>query len=204
MDDPDHLPVVLMTDPSTPSRILHLSGHGPSPVPKLTALARAAVAAGADLLVIPSATCHAYYEDVADAVAVPVLHLPTTVMEAAAATKVRRTALLATTPTVRLGLYVEPARRNGIRLLTPDEATQDELMAIIADIKAGIDPARAMERLSALPGRPWADGADSVLLGCTELPAVYPHAYRPKDVRTLDATDELARAAIRRFGLVPR
>jgi aspartate racemase len=201
--DSDHIPVVLVTDPSTPSRLLHLDGRGPSPTPNMVAMAQTAVRAGADLLVIPSATCHAYYDELTRELSVPLLHLPTVVMEAAAAASVRHIALLATTPTVRLGLYVDPARKHGIAIHTPDPATQDEVMAIIADVKAGVDAGAAFRRLAALPRRPWAAGTDAILLGCTELPAVFPHAERSRDFLTLDATDELARAVIRRFGAVP-
>ncbi len=202
-DDADHLPVVLMTDPSTPSRLLHLAHRGPSPAPHLIRLAQSLVAAGADLLVIPSATCHAYYHEVSAAVSAPILHLPTVVMRAVAAAGVRRLAVMATTPTVALGFYEGPAREAGVRLIAPDAATQEDVMRVIRDIKAGREPAAARSQLATLSTRPWATGADGLLLGCTELPAVYPHALRPQTPPMLDATDELARAVVRHFGRQP-
>lgn len=199
-EDAEHVPVTLVTEPSAPSRLEHLAGRGPTPLPHLIQAASTLVHAGADLLVIPSATCHAYYDDIARAVPAPILHLPTLVMQAVAAGGVRRVALLATTPTVQLGLYREPADRAAVTLLTPDPATQAALMTIIQQIKAGHDPQAAQRRLTELAGESWADGADALLLGCTELPAVYAHAARPAQVPTFDATDELVHAVLHRFG----
>ena len=39
-NDSDHLPVVLISDPTIPSRVDNLFGDGPSPVPRLVALAQ--------------------------------------------------------------------------------------------------------------------------------------------------------------------
>lgn len=58
--DEQHLPLLLLSDPAVPSRLQHLAGEGPSPLPKLLEMARRLVAAGADLIAIPSATVHAY------------------------------------------------------------------------------------------------------------------------------------------------
>ena len=199
-NDGDHLPVVMVTEPSAPSRLRHLTGRGPTPLPHLIRAARTLTEAGADLLVIPSATCHAYYDDIAREIAAPILHLPTLVMEAVAAGGVRRVALMATTPTVQLGLYLKPAQEAAVTIVTPDPATQTRLMAVIHEIKAGHDREASQHQLTALAGGGWADGADAVLLGCTELPAVYAHSARPAHPRLFDATDELVLAVLRRFG----
>lgn len=198
--DAEHVPVTMVTEPSAPSRLRHLAGLGPTPLPHLIQAARTLAQAGADLLVIPSATCHAYYDDIARAVPPPILHLPTLVMEAVAAAGVRRIALMATTPTVQLGLYREPADHAAVTLLTPDPATQAHLMTVIQEIKAGHDRESSQRQLTELAGGGWADGTDALLLGCTELPAVYAHAARPAHLPTFDATDELVRAVLRRFG----
>ena len=200
--DEGHLAVVFLSEPNVPSRIRHLLGEGPTPVPALTRIAKALEQAGADTIAIPSATVHAYHNDIQAAVSIPVLHLPQLVMAAVERAGARRVALLATTPTVRLGLYAEPAQERHLAVLTPDGASQDQVMDVISFVKAGGDPSRAASRLTDLTKGAWATGADIFLLGCTELPAVYPHALRPPG--TLDATDELARGVLRAFGYAPK
>lgn len=200
-DDGEHVPVVLMTNPATPSRLAHLYGDGPSPVPALVHLAQELARSGATVLAIPSATVHAYYAEIQAAVGIPVLHLPQVAMAAVRARGVKRLALLATTPTLSLQLYRQPAEEAGISVLVPDGATQDEVMTVITRVKAGGFPTEPAERLGALTARPWAAKADAFLLGCTELPAVYPPALRPAG--TFDATDELVRAVLRYVGRLP-
>lgn len=192
--DDDHLGVLLLSDPHVPSRLRHLAGEGPSPVSDLLRMAARLAEGGADVIAIPSATVHAYHAAIAQAMPVPVLHLPRAAIHALKASGARRVALLATTATVRLGLYLGPAEECAIALDVPDGDSQDELMRVIAAIKGGLGQERAAERLRDIAGRPWAAAADRLLLGCTELPAVFPHGLRPSG--TFDATDELARAAI--------
>ena len=200
--DDRHLPVQLISDPDVPSRILHLRGEGPSPVAKLTDMARRLQDAGVDLIVIPSATVHAYHAEIAASVEVPVLHLPQVAIRAVRDRGAESVALLATTPTVRLGLYRTPARVAGVELLIPDARSQNALMDVITDIKGGLEPEATARRLTEIATGPWAEGAQSLLLGCTDLPAVFPHTLRPQG--TADATDELAIAAILAAGGTPR
>ncbi len=196
--DEEHLAVVLVSDPEIPSRLRHLSGEGPTPVPALTRVAQSLERAGVDAIAIPSATVHAYYSEIQGAVSIPVFHLPRLVMEAVARLGARRVALLATTPTVRLGLYASPAEERQLTILTPDQASQDRVMEVVAFVKEGGEPSQAASLLTDLAKGDWAAGADVLLLGCTELPAVYPHALRPGPI--VDATDELARAVLQTAG----
>lgn len=196
--DAHHLPLLLLSDPAVPSRLQHLAGEGPSPLPKLLQMAQRLVLAGAGLIAIPSATVHAYHAQIASHVDVEVLHLPRAALAAVRSSGARSVALLATTPTVRLGLYRAPAEEAGVEILEPDATSQQELMEVIADIKGEIRPGLAAERLRDIADRPWAGGADTLLLGCTELPAIFAHDLRPE--RTADATDELAKAVIRAAG----
>lgn len=191
--DEDHLPVVLLSRPDVPSRLRHLEGAGPSPLPALRRMVDDAVRAGADVLCIPSSTVHAYFGELEAASPVPILHLPTIVCREAR-TRGRRVALMATTPTVRLGLYAEAAAAQGIDLLVPDDPTQAAIMRVVEAVKAGRDLASGGRDLAALADRPWAAGADTVVLGCTELPVI--HDAASGGGNWVSATDALARAAI--------
>lgn len=196
--DAAHLPVILVSDPQVPDRLRHLRGEGPSPVAHLQAMARSLQEDGCGLIAIPSATVHAYLEEIAAAVSIPLLSLPRAALGAALTRGSRRVALLATTPTVQLGLYAQPAAEGGARLQLPDAESQGELMQVIAGVKSGLGARAASQALRAIADRPWAEGADALLLGCTELPAVFARSLRPPG--TIDATDELARAAIAAAG----
>ena len=96
-EDCGHLSVRLWSIPDIPSRIDHLRGRGPSPVPALVNIAQGLITAGAQLLVIPSSTTYYYYKDIMAAVSVPVLNLMTEVALTMSETHAYRIAILATT-----------------------------------------------------------------------------------------------------------
>lgn len=193
--------VVLVADPDVPSRIDHLGGRGPSPVPALQSLARTLHGAGATFLAVPSSTTHAYYDEIAAVVPIPVIHLPRTAMVAARAQGMTSLALMATTPTVTLGIYEAAARQAGVHLVYPDGETQAAIQRLVLRTKAGEDPQRLGEELARLRRRPWSGGADGVLLGCTELPVICPPSLRTPGL--LDASDVLALACLSRLANDP-
>lgn len=201
-DDSEHVGVVLIADPRVPSRLAHLAGEGVSPAPALGRIAGALLAAGATLVVIPSSTTHAYYDEVVTTVPIPVLHLPSVVCAAAAARGWAVVGLMATTPTVTFGLYDRVAGDYGLQIRYPDQQTQARIMAVIAQVKQGQDLAGAGSTLEQLRHRAWGRDVDGIILGCTELPVIYPRARRFGTI--LDGVDELARAALRTCGYEPR
>jgi aspartate racemase len=202
-EDAAHLPVVLASE-QIPSRIAHLCGTGPSPVPALVRAARILVDAGADAIVIPSATTHAYRDDVVAAVDVPVLDLYDEVDRRLADGGWRRPVLLATSPTAALRLY-EAKFSAGVRPLYPSPAAQREIDALIGGVKSGAPLGPLTARLGdLLAAAPWPPGADCVVLACTELPVIAPPAgtplgYGPAGVPLVDVTDVLADAVLRRW-----
>ncbi|MEH1167099.1 amino acid racemase [Micromonospora sp. CPCC 205539] len=195
-EDDEHLEVVLVAE-RVPSRIAYLSGAGPSPLPALLRAAQHLEAAGVDAVVIPSATTHAFHDDVARALAVPVLDLLAEVGAALARRGLRRPVFLATAPTARLRLY-EPHLAAGTRPLYPTTAAQGLVDALIDGVKRG-EPVEALRAgLAALvTAGPWPVEADCVVLACTELPVIAPlGATGPLPL--VDVTDVLADAVLAR------
>ena len=192
-DDSEHLPIILVSDNTVPSRVDNLLGYGPSPVPRLIHLASLLESAGASLIVVPSSTTHAYYQEIQEALDVPVLNLLSEMSEVIIRKGYRRPAILATAATVVLDLYrsylipqAEP--------VYPDAQTQAEVQALVITLKGGGDPSQLSDRLSELASRPWSKGADCMVLACTEL-----CLFDPQDLKlpVLSATDALADAVLR-------
>lgn len=191
-DDSEHLGVVLVSNPDIPSRVEHLLGHGPSPVPALTALAKMLEGVGASVIAIPSSTTHAYHAEIQQAVNVPVLHLLAEVTAAIGAMGSRRPAMLATTATVQLELYT-PHFDCGLDPLYPDAASQRDVQQVVESMKAGGDHNRLTEVLAEIASRPWARSADCVVLACTELCLLSPREGR---LPMVSATDVLVGAVL--------
>lgn len=196
--DQEHLHVLIDSNTNIPDRTAALLHGGADPLPELAGSARRLEEMGAQVLMMPCNTAHNYYDGVAAAVSVPVLHMVRLTAGALAERGVKRAGLLATDGTVQTGIYQRSFAGTGVELLTPDEAGQRAVMEMIySGVKAGnmafdAGPARAaMERLLSA-------GAETLILGCTELPLA--EELYHIDLPAVDPTLELALAAIRFAG----
>ena len=197
-EDNDHIRCVVDNNAKIPSRIKALcENSGISPVPALCETGRKLEAYGADFLIMPCNTAHYYFDELQAAVSIPVLNI----LDCAVAAAVRRIAglrrigLLATTATVKTGLYAERFARAKVELVLPDAAHQQATLDLINDIKAGETGSASRDRLRALVAHLAEAGAQAVVLGCTELGLV---ADAGQPVPLVDALTELARATVLR------
>lgn len=169
LKDQEHFPVICFTNPQIPDRTASLHGPdgGDAMVRAIQETGRALCAAGANLLVIPCHTAHARFDDIQHGLPVPVLNIVRLTVERL--TKTARAwpvGLMATTGTRDAAIYQREAPNQA--WVFPHEEAQECLMRAVYDIKGGkqraatavvIDVAEHLRRL----------GAETLLLGCTEL-----------------------------------
>jgi aspartate racemase len=192
--DQDHVPVVIYAVPQVPDRTAAILNGGASPLPALLAGLQTLLSAGAQAIAMPCHTAHAWYDELAAASPVPILHIADAAADAAAriADPGARLGLVATIATLAAGFY---ARRFAVRQFDCVVPTETEMHALvtpaIAKIKQGaVDEAGPLlERaVGALVGR----GAAAVVLGCTELPVALDRVASDVRTRCVDATAALA------------
>lgn len=197
--DQDHIPTILCNDPRIPDRSSAMLAGGESPLPAMRRGIRLLEAAGAGCIAVPCNTAHLWFDELAGATRLPVLHIAEAVVQNLRRHGIRdgRVGVLGTPATLALGLYQRALEAAGYEAVvpTPDEV-QRHCVASIAAVKAGrLDAAwaPAAEGTRALAAR----GARAVVLGCTELPLAVPHARRGEfDCLLTDSIDALALAAI--------
>src|SRR5256886_7999822 len=138
-DDQDHFRIVIDNNPKIPDRSPAILGDGEDPTPALVATAKNLQQAGADFLVIPCNTAHFFYERIAAAVSIPVLHIMDEVATAAreAVPDVRVLGVLATEATMASGLYQRACGRGGIEGVGAAPAGQRGVDRALYGVKAG-------------------------------------------------------------------
>ena len=194
--DQDHLHLIINNNPKVPNRNEAVAGTGPSCGPELARSARALERAGADLLVMPCNTAHAFAADIRGAVQIPLMSL---IDETALATRaqhpqLRRVGILATSGCLQAGLYQDAFARVGLETLEPRGAALARFMAALYDVKAGRKEAARLVVLG-LVQRLIEEGAEALVAGCTEVPLVLSAGDVP--VPLLESTDILAHAVVR-------
>jgi aspartate racemase len=176
-EDADHIRCIVDNNPKVPSRIKALfEGNGEDPGPCLVDMARRLEAWGADFLAMPCNTAHYYHEHIQDAVRIPVLNM----IELAAKSvrrkfpHARKAGILATTATLRVGLYEKAFGALGMETVYPDAPEQAALLDLIKHIKAGGIGDAQRAALVATGRHVLEKGAQALVLACTELSVVAP------------------------------
>ena len=132
--------------------------------------ARRLEAAGATALLIGANSMHRVYDTVAGAVSIPVLHIAECVGERMAEKKVRKAALIGTRNVMLESFYRQKLIARDIELLPPDMRFVDTLDRIIyGDLMRGKATRQAERELKSILTYLSQDGAQAVVLGCTEL-----------------------------------
>jgi aspartate racemase len=134
--------------------------------------ARRLGAGGAELLVIASNTMHRMADEVAAAVpSLPLVHIADATAEALLAAGVRRPALLATRYTMEQDFYKGRLRdRHGIGAAVPDEAGRELVHRIIyEELCRGVVRDESKAAYLRVVDDLRREGADGVILGCTEV-----------------------------------
>lgn len=126
--------------------------------------------AGATALLIGANAMHKVYDQVAGAVSVPVLHIAECVAARMAANGVRKAALIGTRNVMAESWYRQRLVKHGVTLLPWANGEVEELDRIIyEELMAGQVVRNSERALKTMITGIDKDGADAVVLGCTEL-----------------------------------
>ena len=139
----------------------------------LTASAQRLEAAGATALVIGSNAMHKVYDEIAGSVFVPIIHIAEVVGEKMAGDGVRKAALIGTRNVMLESFYRQRLISRDIELLPPEMQFVEALDRIIyEELIVGKATRQSQRELKTILTNLEQDGAEAVVLGCTELEMV--------------------------------
>ena len=152
---------------------------------------------GADFLICPDNTIHQALPYIEARSPRPWLHIAEVVAAQAVERGFHRLGLTGTRWLVESEVYPEKLAARGLEYLRPTPAERAEINRIIMDeLVCGVFKPQGIVCFQATIARMKAEGADAVVLGCTEIPLIMNDSNSP--LPTLDSTRLLARAALRR------
>ena len=198
--DQDHLRILIDNNPKIPDRTLAIQGKGPSPLALLIKSAKTLERAGADFIAIPCVTAHHFYDPLQAKIKVPILHIVEETVDYVRIhlKRVHRIGLLATTGTLRSGLFQKGFSHAKVEIILPDPDIQKTRVMAAVYGKGGIKergPTEKSKRLILDASRKLIDqGARAVVAGCTEIPLVLKDG--DLSVPVVDSVEILARAAV--------
>ncbi|RME60073.1 MAG: amino acid racemase, partial [Caldilineae bacterium] len=157
--DQDHIPILIVNDPSVPDRSGAILHGGPDPRPVMAAGIAKLAQIGADFIVIPCNTAHHYLPDLQTASPIPILDMIQETVQAVlrqaphtqrkyhgenlavfspeetvdefppGSTRARRVGILATSGTLAVGLYQRALEAEGLEPVEPDAEVLELIMA---------------------------------------------------------------------------
>ena len=150
-----------------------------------------------DFIVIPCNTVHVFLDALQQASTAPILSILDACALACNASGFRRIGLLATEKTVKEKLFQKRLQPFSIGVLTPNSIAQRELNAIILRICAGKARAKDKDFLLKSMGRLQSQGAEAILLGCTDLSQLI--SQQDASLPVLDSLKILEDATVQRL-----
>jgi aspartate racemase len=194
--DADHIPVVAVSDPRIPDRTdAYLNGRDGEVLEalheRLTRLERL----GADAFAMPCNSAHYWADALKLRTALPLIHVAEASLDVVATRlpQARRIAVIGTPVTLRSGFYQRHVlARALIWQEIPDAMLEGAIMPAIRAVKAGrIEEGAALLRPAV--NEVIDEGADAVLLACSEIPLALDAGVCPE---LIDTNAALAQACV--------
>ena len=192
--DQDHPEILLMNIPTIPDRTAFILGKSQDdPAKPMIELGCQLKQLGAEVIATPCVTAHYFHEQLQKGIGLPVIHVISCTAKLLADKGIRKVGLMATDGTVQSGIFQEKLTQAGIHTVLPTQENQRGVMDLIYNqVKAGL-PAD-MDLFFRICHQLQADGAQVVLLGCTELSLL----KKQQELGTgiLDVLDVLAKESV--------
>ncbi len=196
--DQEHVEMIVFSSPSIPDRTRYiLDNTQPNPLPQMLQIGQKLTQLGADHIVIPCMTAHYFYGALESGIHTPIINGVALTAAQLKEQGFTRIGIMATIGTVRSGIFHRELEKLGMETIVPSEERQADVTHIIFNnIKAGI-PAE-MDRFYAVAEQLRQNGAQAIILGCTELSLV--KRDNPIGPGFIDAMEVLAQQSVLRCG----
>ncbi len=198
--DQEHIDMIILSHATTPDRTTAIkTGDDQKLIESLIHDVQMLERAGAANIAIPCNTSHYYFEQMQQAVNIPIIHM---VRESVRYAKkkfanVQKIGIMGTDGTISTGIYDEACALEGVTAVHPSAEKQKDVMHIIYnEVKAGERGSKHL--FNGVVDELVKEGCEVIILACTEL-SVYKRFHNVPEC-CLDAMDVLIRESIIRSG----
>ena len=193
--DQEHIPVIVYSVPQIPDRPLAIAGDGESPLPHMLEGIHTLKRAGATAIAIACNTAHFWYRDLVEQGGLPILNIADAAC-AALPSSIIRVGLIATQGTVAAGIYQARFAARQLDYRLSSDSDQHTLVLPAIECVKRNDLAQAHALATQAVRHLLDQGAQAIVLGCTEIPLAIEHQPLDVSAHCIDATRALARACV--------
>jgi len=170
--DQEHLSMYIASCPSVPDRTAFILGESEDdPVPGMIDMGLFLQSRGVSCIAIPCMTAHYFHDRLQESLKVHVIDAIEETAGLLSENGVKKAGVMATDGSVKSGIFEERLKAKGIECITPDSAGQKKVMSLIYnDVKRG--RAADLKAFFEVSDSLFNEGAEAVILGCTELSVI--------------------------------
>ncbi|OOH91784.1 aspartate racemase [Pasteurellaceae bacterium 15-036681] len=193
--DQDHIPLVISSIPDIPDRTACILRDGEDPQPFMEQYVNGLKAAGATCVIIACNTAHYWFDKLKKSCDVEMLSMIDATAEAVRQSGKQKVGILATDATLATGLYKKKIESYGLTFIQPTQEGQQQVMQSIYALKAG-EIENSKQLMLKQRDELVKQGAEIIILGCTEVPIVLAQEVEKQPDLYVDSTLALVKAAI--------
>lgn len=194
--DQDHARLLVNHNPKVPDRQIDTDEQRLAVQETLAEMALVLEAAGANFLVMPCNTAHAFYDLAVEKISIPFINIVTETVAAIRDLEPEAVSVgvLATDACLKANLYQSAIHDAGLSVLLPSHHEQEAVMQLIFRIKSGDQGGEVAHEMSNIANSLIQRGADILIAGCTEIPLVI--SAERMTVPIISSTDVLAERTV--------
>ena len=196
--DQEHIEMIIYNSPNIPDRTSYILGKSDdSPLPHFISIANKLRNENAEVLAIPCVTAHYFHQELESAIDASVINAVTETAKYLKERGYSKVGIMATDATVKKGIFSTELEKFGIASVCPSEEEQKKVMELIyGNVKSG--KAITWEYFEQVSEFLFGNGAEVILLGCTELSII--KKERGIKAGYLDVLEVLARTCVTECG----
>ncbi|MDO8538387.1 MAG: amino acid racemase [archaeon] len=130
---------------------------------------------GAEFIVMPCNSLHIFIEEIRKSVKIPVLSIIEETAEFLKRKKIAQVGILATTTTIKRGMYEKKLKQYEIKQIVPDDFEQAKIGKMVTNIVLNKHANKDREELLKIVNSFEKKGVKNVILACTDLQLLIPN-----------------------------
>ena len=190
----DYYHTIIDSNPRIPSRTRAFLFNEASPVPEMIRSAERLIKSGADILTLPCNSAHYFLPEVEKVLNVKFINMIDATVGKIVEMKFKKVGIIAGEVTVDGKLYDTKLATQNIKLIHVRDGMKKDVRGIIDAVKHNCINDKIIEKYENIAYYLKSSGAETVILGCTELGSVAEKSK--KTFNTIDSVECLAKATI--------
>lgn len=192
--DQEHLDMIIYNIPAIPDRTSYILDHTKeNPLPMILDIVGKLENLGVEFLAMPCCTAHYFQDDLEKSLHKPFVNIIRATVHYLKERGITKVGVMATDGTMSTGLFRRELEENNMEIVCPSPERQKDVMYIIYNNVKANAPAD-MERFHRVEQELKGNGAQAIILGCTELSLV--KRDNPLGPGFIDAMEVLAQQSL--------